>query len=201
VRVLRNIIVFILAFVVLFPAPGFAATLQVGWNANTDKDLLGYQLYYGTTAGTYSMVVDVGKVTSYQITGVQSGTTCYVAVSAYDSSRNESALSVVQTVSVPATAPPVVTGISLTSPAAGATVTSNPVLSWTGSGFSSYKVYISISGKTYSRIYTGTKTSCSMQSTLWSWFIPHTSTITWYVEGTKSTGAIVKSVTSRFIKK
>jgi beta-lactam-binding protein with PASTA domain len=100
-RLIRNTTIFALSFLILFPAPGITATLRVSWNANAETDLGGYLIYYGTQSGNYSACIDVGKVTSYQLTGVQNGTTCYVAVAAYDTSQNDSALSVEQRVTVP----------------------------------------------------------------------------------------------------
>jgi hypothetical protein len=200
-RLLQNTVIIILAFLIFFPAPGIAATLQVSWNANTETDLGGYLLYYGTQSGNYIACYDVGKITSYQITGVQNGTTIYTAVAAYDASQNDSAVSVEQHVTVPVTTQTGTLSITLLSPSIGATVSANPVLSWSGNGFSNYTVYISINGKTYTKIYTGKNTSCSMQSSLWSWFIPSKSTITWYVQGTNTSGQVVKSSIGKFIKK
>ena len=100
-RILRNAAIVVLAFLIFFPAPSNAATLRVSWNANTETDLGGYLIYYGTQSGNYSACYDVGKVTSYGITGVQSGTTIYIAMAAYDSSQNDSALSAEQHVTVP----------------------------------------------------------------------------------------------------
>jgi len=99
----RNAAIVVLVFLIFFPAPSIAATLQVSWNANTEADLGGYLIYYGTQSGNYSACFDVGKVTSYQLTGVQSGTTSYIAVAAYDTSQNDSALSAEQRVTVPVT--------------------------------------------------------------------------------------------------
>ena len=99
----RNAVIVVLVFLIFFPAPGIAATLRVSWNANAETDLGGYLIYYGTQSGNYSACFDVGKVTSYQLTGVQSGTTSYIAVAAYDTSQNDSALSAEQRVTVPVT--------------------------------------------------------------------------------------------------
>jgi hypothetical protein len=100
-RVLRNAVIVVLAFLTFFPAPSNAATLRVSWNANTETDLGGYLIYYGTQSGNYSACYDVGKITSYGITGVQSGTTIYIAMAAYDTSQNDSALSAEQHITVP----------------------------------------------------------------------------------------------------
>ncbi len=83
-------------------AGGEAASLLVTWNRNTESDLAGYIVSYGTRAGTFSNSVDVHNVTSYRISNVQNGVTYYVAVSAYDTSGNVSPRSDVCSVNVPA---------------------------------------------------------------------------------------------------
>jgi hypothetical protein len=107
-RQLRNILFIVVAFMTLFPAPGIATSLQVNWNANTDADLAGYKVYSGTQSGTYGSPVDVHNVTSYQIDNITSGSTYYVAVSAYDTSGNESTRSTETNVCIPVpdTTPP-----------------------------------------------------------------------------------------------
>ncbi|MEN6447822.1 MAG: fibronectin type III domain-containing protein, partial [Syntrophaceae bacterium] len=107
-RQLRNTLILIAAMLTLFPSPGFAVSLRVSWNANTDEDLEGYKVYYGTQPGSYGPGIDVNNVTSYQIDGLSNGTTYYVAVTAHDVSQNESGFSPEQNVSIPApdTTPP-----------------------------------------------------------------------------------------------
>ncbi len=99
----RKAVILFLAFLTFFPVLAVAASLQVSWNANTDADLAGYLVYCGTQSGTYSACYDVGKVTGYQITGVKGGTTYYIALAAYDTSQNDSALSAEKSVTVPVT--------------------------------------------------------------------------------------------------
>lgn len=107
-RQTRHTLIMIAIFIALFPAEGFAASLRVSWSANTESDLAGYKVYYGTQSGSYSQNIDVGNVTSYTISSVSSGTTYYVAVSAYDTSGNESERSSEVSASVPVsdTTPP-----------------------------------------------------------------------------------------------
>lgn len=85
-----------------------AAKIQASWNANTESDLAGYKLYYGTSKDKLSNVIDVGKVTSYTSPDLAAGDTYYFAVSAYDASGNESELSDIVGITVPAvdTTPP-----------------------------------------------------------------------------------------------
>ena len=66
------------------------ATLVVEWQPNSEPDLAGYRIYYGTKSRTYSQVVDVGKVTQYRLGDLQPGTRYFIAVTAYDFSGNES---------------------------------------------------------------------------------------------------------------
>jgi hypothetical protein len=56
------------------------------------SSLGGYKIYYGTTPGVYTSI-NVGPVSSYQVSGLAKGNVYYFAVSAYDSSGNESDLS------------------------------------------------------------------------------------------------------------
>lgn len=68
-------------------------TATLSWSLNTETDLAGYKLYMGTASGVYSSITTMGKVTSYTISNLGLGTTYYFALTAYDTSGNESALS------------------------------------------------------------------------------------------------------------
>lgn len=56
------------------------------WDANTEPYLGGYKVYYGTVSKNYASNIDVGKQTSYTVSGLQGGVTYYFAVTAYDTS-------------------------------------------------------------------------------------------------------------------
>ena len=106
-RALRGFLCLFL-FLACMPALGSAASILVSWNANTEDDLAGYKIYYGTATRSYGTGLDVGNVTSYQFSDVPPGRTYYVAVTAYDTSNNESGYSQeasVTTGSVDATPP------------------------------------------------------------------------------------------------
>ena len=70
-----------------------STTATISWSLNAEPDLAGYKLYMGTASGVYSSTTPVGKVTSYTISNLGVGTTYYFAVTAYDTSGNESAIS------------------------------------------------------------------------------------------------------------
>jgi hypothetical protein len=70
-----------------------SATLT--WDANSESDLAGYKVYRATASGTYGAPIATlqSNVTSYLATGLQSGTTHFFVVTAYDSEGNESVYS------------------------------------------------------------------------------------------------------------
>jgi len=70
-----------------------SAAQQLAWNPNTESDLAGYRVYYGTASRTYGTPVNVGNVTSCPLTGLSPGVTYYLAVTAYDTQNNESGFS------------------------------------------------------------------------------------------------------------
>jgi VCBS repeat protein/FG-GAP repeat protein/fibronectin type III domain protein len=65
-------------------SPNFAA---LAWDAVTDPTLSGYRIYYGTAPGTYLQPVgqglNVGKATTFTVTGLSRGTRYYFAATAY----------------------------------------------------------------------------------------------------------------------
>jgi hypothetical protein len=74
------------------PAPAPAPVIDyadLSWNANSELDLRGYKIFYGTAPGNYSQSVDVGFTGSpstpkYRISGLSRGVRYYFAVKAYN---------------------------------------------------------------------------------------------------------------------
>jgi len=93
-------------------APPNEATVALAWDANTETDLAGYKVHHGTASGTYDVVVDVANVTAHTVGNLSRGTRYYFAVSAYDSSGNESGVSneVFADITAPDITPPDVPG-------------------------------------------------------------------------------------------
>jgi len=63
------------------------------WNANTEVNLSGYKVYYGTSSRNYDSFVDVGNVTECELfepLDPNEGLTYYIALTAYNTSDNES---------------------------------------------------------------------------------------------------------------
>lgn len=77
-----------------------AGVATLSWNPPTTNvdgtvltDLAGYKIRYGTASGNYSQTIDVGNVTTYTVPSLVDGSTYYFAVTAYDTSGNESGYS------------------------------------------------------------------------------------------------------------
>ena len=91
----------ILAAAILCPFQVFAAAVEVSWVGNSETDLAGYKIYYGIQPGTYTSTINAGKVTTATINNLETGKTYYVAMSAYDTSNNESVKSAEVSISIP----------------------------------------------------------------------------------------------------
>ena len=77
----------------LFSKFGLAAQIRLAWDPNTEPDVAGYKIYYGTSSKSYTGSVDVGNVTSCTLTGLKKGETLFIAVTAYNTSWSESSYS------------------------------------------------------------------------------------------------------------
>lgn len=88
-------IFFVMAALVAFPSLLLAGSAILHWQPNTDPDLAGYRIYYGTASRSYGPYIPVGaSVTSYTLNGLVEGNTYYFTLTALDTSGNESGYSV-----------------------------------------------------------------------------------------------------------
>ena len=80
-----------------YTVPSGNNNATVSWNANSESDLAGYRVYYGTQSGQYQQSrgegVVVSGATSRTITGLTPGVRYFFAVTAFDTSGNESGYS------------------------------------------------------------------------------------------------------------
>jgi hypothetical protein len=88
-------------FATVYATVPHAAEMTLAWDANTESDLKGYIVYYGTSSKNYDHSIDVGNVSTCTIPGLTKGQTYYLAATAYDTSLNESAYSEEITYTVP----------------------------------------------------------------------------------------------------
>ena len=91
-----------------------APAVSLAWNANPEADIAGYKVHFGTESGVYSNVVDVGKVTQTSLPAMTLGSTYYMAVTAYNSTGQESPKSTEFRVTAATPAPPVDTSFAMT---------------------------------------------------------------------------------------
>ncbi len=68
----------------------WAASLDLQWDPNTEPELAGYKIYWGTSSGNYTFSKDVGKSTTCTISELDEGKTYYFAATAYDDQNIES---------------------------------------------------------------------------------------------------------------
>ena len=65
----------------------------MAWDPNSDPNVAGYKVYYGTSPGKYGPGFAVGNVTTYDLTGLIKGQKYYLAITAYDKAGKESKFS------------------------------------------------------------------------------------------------------------
>ena len=80
----------ILVFYFLGVLTAHSAQVTLAWDPNTDPELAGYKVYYGTASGSYQGHLDAGLNTTYTVANLPDGGTYFFAVTAYDSSAHES---------------------------------------------------------------------------------------------------------------
>src|ERR1700724_621283 len=93
----RRSVIGVTLFSVLAVALGSTSAVHAAtatWNANTETDIAGYILSYGTSPGVHPTSVDVKNVTTWQITTLTPGQTYYFVVQAYNTSAMTSVASV-----------------------------------------------------------------------------------------------------------
>ena len=77
-------IVFSILFLVVFCFSNvFAAEVTLAWDSSPSNPD-GYRIHYGTSPGSYTQTIDVGNVTEYIVSGLQTDVSYYFVVSAYN---------------------------------------------------------------------------------------------------------------------
>lgn len=99
----RSII--LLALLVLFAAPLHAGSVTVTWDSNTEADIVGYTVFYGTQSGIYTTSRSVGNLTMWTAEDLTEGQTYYFAVQAVSGDGLTSPLSQEVSTTIPVTSP------------------------------------------------------------------------------------------------
>ncbi len=92
-RIQTSTLFILISISLVLKTNSFAALLL--WDANSEVDLAGYNLYYKTSSQNYSSVVDLGNVTAYNLNNLnlKEAETYSLALTSYDTTGNESDLS------------------------------------------------------------------------------------------------------------
>jgi hypothetical protein len=80
----------VLLAMVLIPSLVHAGELKLAWDPNTETDLAGYRIHYGSASRNYDQVMDVGDNTSCTVSGLVEGRTYYFAATAVNREDIES---------------------------------------------------------------------------------------------------------------
>ena len=131
VSVLRS---FSLAVLAILACSTPLAAQTLAWNANTESNIAGYRIQYGTVSGSPSTTIDAGNVTSRTMTGLTAGTTYYFRVIAYNTSGQTSTPSAQVSYTVPGTPAPTSPTLTSVSPASGPT-SGGTTITLTGTNF------------------------------------------------------------------
>jgi hypothetical protein len=169
-------------------------TITLDGSASYDPDGTSVSYIWSQTSGTQVSLSSSNTAKPSFVAG-QAGVYVF-ALKVYDGTDTSSSSAVTVTVQSNTT------DVTLVSPTNGTVCSTSPTLTWAGNGFKSYIAYISIDGgKKYSKVYSGSKISTTLHSVLWQWFIAKGTTVTWYVQGTTTSGQIINSKTGTFTKK
>lgn len=92
-KIINLLVILLICFVCLSDVT-FAGSATVSWQANTEQDLKGYNVYAGTTSRNYGTPLYIDKAqTSYTFNNLNEGTTYYFCITALDITGNESGFS------------------------------------------------------------------------------------------------------------
>jgi len=74
----------------MLPAAALGADVTLQWDPNSEPDIGGYKIYYGTASRSYGPPADAGNVTTYVVKDLQPGVRYYFAATAYNTDGYES---------------------------------------------------------------------------------------------------------------
>ncbi len=87
----KSIVISLILFLtLLFFSIESVAQIELAWDPNTEPDIAGYRVYYGTASRAYGTPINVGNVTTYTLNDLSPRVVYYVAVTAYNMANDES---------------------------------------------------------------------------------------------------------------
>ncbi len=85
-------VLILLGAIAFFSMSAMAADVTLGWDPNTETDMAGYKVYFGSSSRTYGTAINIGLVTTYTVPNLSPGK-WYFAVTAFNTSGAESGYS------------------------------------------------------------------------------------------------------------
>lgn len=82
--------IFLSCFSIFTSQLSHGASILIRWDSNTEEWHSGYKLYYRTSSSHYGEPLDLGNVTTYQLSSLIEDETYYIALTAYDTLGIES---------------------------------------------------------------------------------------------------------------
>ena len=102
----KKILVLAFSIVLCGVQAGWTATVNLAWDPNSESDLAGYELHYGTSPGSYTEVEVIGRTfTAWTVTDLVEGNTYYFALKAFDTRGKRSGFSNEVWADIPETPP------------------------------------------------------------------------------------------------
>jgi hypothetical protein len=102
-KVVPGVLFLLLVSLIMLPSVAVqAAQVTLAWDPDSNPEVSGYKLRYGTESAKYSSTLDTGDYTSYTVASLQPGVTYYFAATAYDPNKIESDFSNEVSYTVPA---------------------------------------------------------------------------------------------------
>jgi hypothetical protein len=88
-----HLFLFVICLPILTAFETMAGTVTLAWNANSEQDIAGYRVHYGTVVLPYNKVFDVKTTTTATVVSLLRGVTYTFAITAYNTAGVESAYS------------------------------------------------------------------------------------------------------------
>ena len=104
-RAILGSVLFSVLFAVLQLSAFATGSVTLAWNASTNPNVAGYNVYYGGASGAYTNKICAGNATNATISGLVQGATYYFAATTYVASGIESPFSSEVSSLVPLNAP------------------------------------------------------------------------------------------------